>query len=152
MCVLSTGILVPQRACGQGLALGLDAGPADVTLGAMEVVEREVTVQIKPALQQRPRPHRAQRWHVVLLDSDAHTYEYVIVMLRTLFAHTVEYAFNLAQTVDKRGAAIIFTGHLELAELKLEQVHGFGADPLMGEDSKGPMRAVLRQADEDTDG
>lgn len=114
----------------------------------MEVVEREVTVHVKPALQGRPKTRKAPRWHLVLLDSDTHTYEYVIVMLRMLFGHTVECAFELARTVDTRGSAIIFTGHRELAELKLEQVHDFGADPLMGEDSKGPMRAVLRPADD----
>ncbi|MCA9293503.1 MAG: ATP-dependent Clp protease adaptor ClpS [Phycisphaerales bacterium] len=117
----------------------------------MEVVEREVKVQVRPALRGRPKRRKAPKWHLVLLDSDTHTYEYVIIMLRVLFGHSVEHAFELARTVDKRGSAIIFTSHREVAELKLEQVHGFGADPLMGEDSSGPMRAVLRPADDGDD-
>jgi ATP-dependent Clp protease adaptor protein ClpS len=85
---------------------------------------------------------------VLLLDSDAHTYEYVIHMLRTLFAHTLEEAFELARTVDTRGSAIVCTTHRELAELRVEQIHGFGADPIMGDRCAGPMRALLRIAED----
>ncbi len=117
----------------------------------MEAIESTVVVQVRPASATRAKTQRARQWHVVLLDSDAHTYDYVIIMLRTLFAHAVESAFEIALTVDKRGSAIVFTTHRELAELKLEQIHSFGADPLLGEGSGGPMRAVLRPAEDDTD-
>ena len=118
------------------------------TAPGMQVVERNPVVHVKPALQRRAQ--RVPHFHVVLLDSDTHTYEYVIVMLRMLFAHPTNRAFELAKAVDKRGAAIVFTAHRELAELKLEQIHGFGADPLSS-DCTGPMRAVLRPVDDTND-
>lgn len=90
-------------------------------------------------------PDRPWLWNVVLLDSDDHTYEYVIEMLRSVFAHPVEKAFQLARTVDEVGKAVLMTTHRELAELKQEQVHSFGKDErIMG--CKGSMYAMLEPA------
>jgi ATP-dependent Clp protease adaptor protein ClpS len=85
-------------------------------------------------------------WHVVLLDDDDHTYEYVIRMMQELFGHSPEKAFKVAKTVDEQGRVVCMTTHKEHAELKQEQVHGYGADPLMAR-SKGAMSAVLEPAD-----
>jgi ATP-dependent Clp protease adaptor protein ClpS len=70
-------------------------------------------------------------WHVVLYDSDDHTYEYVIMMLTTLFPHSAERAYQLAKRIDEDGRGVVYTTHRELAELKAEQVRGFGPDPLI---------------------
>ena len=40
-------------------------------------------------------------YHVILLNDDDHTYEYVIHMLQTLFGHPQERGFQLAVEVDK---------------------------------------------------
>jgi ATP-dependent Clp protease adaptor protein ClpS len=84
-------------------------------------------------------------WNVVLLDDDDHTYEYVIRLGQTVFGMTLERAFDLAKTVDTKGRAICATTHKELAELKAEQVHAFGPDPLMAR-SAGPMSALIEPA------
>lgn len=92
----------------------------------------------RPAL----RPKRQPPYNVVLIDDDDHTYEYVIAMLRRVFGYPVERGFQLASEVDATGRAILITTTLEHAELKRDQVHAFGADPLLAR-SKGAMRAVL---------
>lgn len=84
-------------------------------------------------------------WNVVLLDDDDHTYEYVIRLGQTLFNMSLERAFDLAKTVDTKGRAVCVTTHKELAELKAEQVHAFGPDPLMAR-SAGPMSALIEPA------
>lgn len=86
------------------------------------------------------------RWHVVLLDDDSHTYDYVVRMLQELFGKNREVAYNIAVRVDKDGRAILMTTHREHAELKREQVNAFGRDPLMAA-SRGPMSAVLEPAE-----
>lgn len=85
-------------------------------------------------------------WNVVLLDDQDHTYDYVIRLAQELFGHTKEKALRVAEAVDSDGRAVLMTTHKELAELKREQVHAFGRDPLMAT-SKGSMGAIIEPAE-----
>jgi ATP-dependent Clp protease adaptor protein ClpS len=85
-------------------------------------------------------------YHVILLNDDDHTYEYVIRMLGDLFGHSIERAFQMAKEVDKGGRAIVDTTTKERAELKQEQIHAYGADPL-SKNSRGSMSAVIEPAE-----
>lgn len=103
-------------------------------------------VDVQPKTRPDPsKPKQPWLWNVVLLNDDDHTYEYVIRMMQTVFAHPIEKALNVAKTVDSQGRAICLTTHKELAELKLEQIKTFGRDPLMAS-SKGSMSAVIEPA------
>ncbi len=86
----------------------------------------------------------APRFNLVLLDDNDHSYEYVIEMLVAVFAHSEQQAFKFAQEVDNSGRAIIFTAHLELVELKQDQVHSFGADWRIPK-CAGSMSAVIEK-------
>ena len=92
------------------------------------------------------RTELAPRWHVVLLDDDDHTYEYVVEMLGALFGHSTATAFRMAVEVDRTGRAIVWTGAREVAEFKQERVHAYGADPRLPR-CKGSMSAVLEPAE-----
>jgi ATP-dependent Clp protease adaptor protein ClpS len=92
-----------------------------------------------------PKPRTAPLWHVILLDDDDHTYEYVIEMLCKLFGHSQEIAYRMACEVDATGRVIVDTTMLERAEFKQQQIHGYGADWRI-ERCKGAMRAVLEPA------
>jgi ATP-dependent Clp protease adaptor protein ClpS len=85
-------------------------------------------------------------WHVILLDDDTHTYDYVIEMLMTLFDHSLKTAFKMARTVDECGRVIVATVHQELAELRQEQIQTYGPDPRLRE-SKGSMGCVIEPAE-----
>jgi ATP-dependent Clp protease adaptor protein ClpS len=85
------------------------------------------------------------QYHVVLLDDDDHTYDYVIEMLQKLFLHSKAQAFQHAVEVDTSGRTIVMTCELPQAEYARDQIHGFGADPRMPR-SKGSMRAILEPA------
>lgn len=100
----------------------------------------------RPQTEAKPRTDRPRPWNVVLLDDDHHTYEYVIRMMRTVFGHSEQRALEIAKTVDRDGRVVCMTTHKEHAELKREQVHGFGADPLIAS-CAGAMSAVLEPAD-----
>ena len=84
-------------------------------------------------------------FHVVLLDDDEHTYDYVIEMLVKIFCHSREAAFRHAVEVDTDGRTVVLTCELEQAEFGRDQIHAYGADPRMPI-SKGSMSAVIEPA------
>jgi ATP-dependent Clp protease adaptor protein ClpS len=67
-------------------------------------------------------------YNVILLNDDDHTYEYVIEMLGKLFGYPPEKAFQMAQEVDLTGRVVVYSGPLERAELKRDQIHAYGPD------------------------
>jgi ATP-dependent Clp protease adaptor protein ClpS len=84
-------------------------------------------------------------YHVVLLDDDQHTYDYVMEMLGTLFLMKKEEAFRKAVEVDTTGRTILITCELPQAEFARDQVHSYGADWRMP-NCQGSMTAVLEPA------
>jgi ATP-dependent Clp protease adaptor protein ClpS len=96
----------------------------------------------KPAPRPRPKPHPLPLFNVILLDDDDHSYDYVIQMLRRLCGHSEEQGYRLAHEVDSSGRAVVYTTHLELAELKRDQILSFGADPRNAR-CRGSMSAVV---------
>jgi len=84
----------------------------------------------------------APLYHLVLLDDNHHTYQYVILMLGAIFGYNPEKAYAIACVVDSEGRAILMTGGRDEVAAKQEKIHAFGADPLMAE-SKGSMSAVI---------
>jgi ATP-dependent Clp protease adaptor protein ClpS len=84
-------------------------------------------------------------YNVVLLDDDDHSFEYVIHMLKTLFGHSVEKGYRMAIEVDTTGRVVVLTTNLEQAELKRDQIHAFGPDPLIPR-CKGSMSATVEPA------
>jgi ATP-dependent Clp protease adaptor protein ClpS len=84
-------------------------------------------------------------YHVILLNDDDHTYEYVILMLMQLFGHPIEKGFQMAEEVDTKGRVIVDTTTLERAELKRDQIHAFGPDPRIPR-CKGSMSAEIEPA------
>lgn len=84
----------------------------------------------------------APLFHLILLDDDDHTYEYVILMLGRVFGYGKEKAFAIACAVDAEGQAVVMTGPKAELENKQQQIHAFGADPLL-ERCMGSMSAIL---------
>jgi ATP-dependent Clp protease adaptor protein ClpS len=87
----------------------------------------------------------APLYHVVLLDDDEHTYDYVVEMLERLFLFPEHLAFQHALEVDTTGRTIVITCELPEAEFARDQIQAYGADPRMPK-SKGSMSAILLPA------
>jgi ATP-dependent Clp protease adaptor protein ClpS len=94
----------------------------------------------------KPRTRKLPPYNVVLLDDDDHSYAYVIEMLGDIFGYDVDKALGMAEEVDGRGRVVVFTTHKEHAELKRDQILGYGADP-RDENCKGSMTAVVEPAE-----
>ena len=92
-------------------------------------------------------PRKAPLYHVVLLDDNDHSYDYVIAMLGKLFGHPHTKAMMLAREVDEIGRVIVDTTTLERAEFKRDQIHAFGPDGLIPR-CKGSMSAILEAVPE----
>ena len=92
-------------------------------------------------------PKQMPPFHVVLLNDDDHSYEYVIEMLKSIFGHSDQKGYTMADEVDKQGRAIVFTTHKELAELKRDQIHSFGRDDRVAT-CKGSMTATIEPAED----
>lgn len=84
-------------------------------------------------------------WHVILLNDDDHSYEYVLLMLGSVFGFSPEKGMKHAIEVDTAGRTILITTSREHAELKQEQVHAFGPDPFVKR-CKGSMSCVIEPA------
>jgi ATP-dependent Clp protease adaptor protein ClpS len=94
----------------------------------------------KPKSDQRRK--RQPRYHVILWDSDGHSYDYVERMLRELFGHTAEECHKMAKTVDSEGRVVVLTTTREHAELKRDQIHAYGKDDHI-KGSKGSMHSTI---------
>jgi ATP-dependent Clp protease adaptor protein ClpS len=93
------------------------------------VMEPQVVVRPKPARPDpKSKPKRQPPYAVILHNDDFDTFQYVIELLMKLFAYSPEKAFVLTNQVHTQGKSIVWSGTLELAELKRDQVRGFGPD------------------------
>ncbi len=89
--------------------------------------------------------HLQPLYHVILLNDDDHTYDYVIEMLVKIFGFTESKALSHAVEVDSKGTTILLTCELEKAELKRDQIHAYGPDWRL-QRSLGSMAAIVEPA------
>ena len=101
-----------------------------------------------PEVKRQTKTKRQPRYHVILLDDNDHSYDYVIGMLGRVFGYSEQKSLLMACEVDNTGRVILLTTTREHAELKQEQIHSFGPDPLIPR-CKGSMTAVLEPAIDD---
>jgi ATP-dependent Clp protease adaptor protein ClpS len=106
------------------------------------VIEPDQETERRQETDQRKKPKRQPRYHVILWDDQHHTHAYVMVMLQKLFGHPLEKGFILAQEVDTKGKAVVLTTTREHAELKRDQIHAFGKDGMIAS-CKGSMSASI---------
>ena len=96
-------------------------------------VENDTSSQIQPL------------YHVILLNDEDHTYDYVVEMLTKIFAMSEATAFGHAVEVDTKGTTIVLTCELGKAELKRDQIHAYGPDWRLPR-SMGSMAAIVEPA------
>lgn len=96
---------------------------------------------LPPAKPQPAPPVPEPLWHVILLNDDDHTYDYVIEMLQAIFGYNPEKCFDMAKQVDENGRVIVATVHKELAELRQEQIMEHGPDPRI----KGSIKSMISE-------
>lgn len=101
--------------------------------------------KVAPQVETSAETELAPMYHVVLLDDQEHTYDYVIEMVAKIFRKSAGQAFAHAVEVDKTGRTILETTWLERAELKRDQIKGYGGDYRLG--SKTSMQSIIEVAE-----
>ncbi len=102
-------------------------------------------VSATPKKKRKKKPKRLPPYNVVLWNDEDHSFHYVIHMMQKLFGHPPTKGIQIAEEVDVRGRAIVFTTAKEHAEFKRDQIHAFGKDELVA-GCKGAMSATIEPA------
>jgi ATP-dependent Clp protease adaptor protein ClpS len=108
---------------------------------AVEVVVK--TSKPEPVNKRKQQP----RYAVVVLNDDLHTFHYVVLALGRVFGYGIERGLELANVIHTAGRAIVWTGALEIAELKRDQLRGFGPDPFAEHPATFPLGVELEPVD-----
>lgn len=87
----------------------------------------------------KPRPRTQPPYAVIIENDDEHTMDYVIEVLQKVFGKPLEDALLLTLEAHEAGEAQVWSGSLEVAELKRDQVRGFGPDIYAGKPVKFPL-------------
>ena len=99
--------------------------------------ESDVAVALPPPKSKRrskqkkkdDAPPKTQPPYAVIVENDdEHTFDYVIEVLQTVFGYALEKASLMTAQVHYSGQALVWSGSLEVAELKRDQIRGFGPD------------------------
>ena len=105
----------------------------------------EDTVVATPESIVENKPRRQPPYGVILHNDDINTFEFVIETLRKVFGYELEKCFFLTEEAHVRGRSLLWSGTLEGAELKREQVISRGADPVMKSQGALPLRVTLEE-------
>jgi ATP-dependent Clp protease adaptor protein ClpS len=77
---------------------------------------------------ERVKPRTQPPYVVIIMNDNIHTAQYVIETLIKVFGYQKEKSFKLADEIHKLGEGIVWTGSLEVAELKRDQIRSAGPD------------------------
>src|SRR6516225_4075311 len=100
---------------------------------------------VEPEIEDDTSDQLQPLYHVILLNDDDHTYDYVIEMLQKIFGFSESKGLSHAVEVDTKGTTILLTCALEEAERKRDLIHSYGADWRLPR-SMGSMAAIVEPA------
>ncbi len=96
-------------------------------------------------IDQTTKDERSPLYHVIILNDEEHTFEYVIEMLQAIFKIPYATAFAHTAEADSTGSSIVLTTTLADAEHKRDQVHAYGPDWRLPH-SRGSVAALVEPA------
>lgn len=75
-----------------------------------------------------PKPRLAPRYVVIVDNDDDHSFDYVVLGFMKIFKYPLEKCTQLALQIHEEGRAVVWTGVLEQAEFKCDQIRSLGPD------------------------
>lgn len=108
----------------------MSQAPAAVPDADTEVIVRPSKPKSKRRSKEKgdSKPKTQPPYAVIVENDDLHTWLYVIEVLQKVFGYDDQKAYILTSQVHFSGQAVVWSGALELAELKRDQIRGFGPD------------------------
>lgn len=101
------------------------------------------TPDVLPVEETDTKTRRQPPYAVVLHNDDVNTMEFVVAVLLKVFGYTVEKCVQLMLEAHEKGRAVVWSGPLELAELKADQVISCGSDPDRRDAGAEPLRVTV---------
>lgn len=105
----------------------------------------EPIVRPKRPKVQRGEPQKKTQppYAVIVENDDFHTFPYVTEVLQRVCGHALEKAHLLTCQVHYSGRAVVWSGALEVAELKCDQIRGYGPDDYAMRPVKFPLGVTV---------
>lgn len=108
-----------------------------------ELVKTKTKESTKPKTVTRPKPQPP--YAVILHNDPINGFDFVIRTLCKVFHFGSGKAFWLTLKAHVGGHVVVWTGVLEVAELKAEQLRGAGPDPRMMHRGARPLKVSIEQ-------
>jgi ATP-dependent Clp protease adaptor protein ClpS len=89
------------------------------------------------------RTERQPPYAVLLHNDDVNTMDFVVNVLRKVFGYTEEKCVMLMLEAHNKGRVVVWSGTLEVAELKADQIISCGPDPDRAKDGAEPLRVTV---------
>ena len=100
---------------------------------------------VLPETGETTKDELSKLYHVIILNDEEHTFEYVIEMLQAVFSFPYATAAAHTMEADATGSSIVWTCALEEAEQKRDAIHAYGPDWRMP-NSRGSVSALIEPA------
>ena len=108
----------------------------DRTLPGREARSKSATSEKKSTQRQPP-------YAVVLHNDDLNSFDFVVEVLRKVFHYDQLKSLRLTLQAHETGRSAVWSGSLEVAELKADQVRSCGPDPRMLSLGALPLRVTI---------
>lgn len=100
---------------------------------------------LEPAVGEDTSIQLEKLYHVIILNDEEHTIEYVVEMLQAAVGLTASQALSCTLEADGSGSSIVSTCPLEEAEAKRDRIHAYGPDWRLPH-SRGSVTALVEPA------
>jgi ATP-dependent Clp protease adaptor protein ClpS len=105
------------------------------------VAEPAPATEARP--EERTKTRRQPPYAVVLHNDDLNGFGFVVDVLCKVFRYARPRSYLLTLTAHLKGRSVVWTGPLEVAELKADQVRSCGADPEQKSRGALPLRVTV---------
>jgi len=100
---------------------------------------------IQEDVQEKPSSELEKLYHVIILNDEDHTIDYVVEMLVATVGLDVQAALACTLEADSTGSSVVQTCSLEEAEDKRDRIHAYGPDWRLPH-SRGSVAALVEPA------
>ena len=102
---------------------------------------------LEPEIAGGSSTERERLYHVIILNDEEHTVDYVVEMLQAIVQLSAHAALACTLEADGSGSSIVHTCGLEEAENKRDLIHAYGPDWRLPH-SRGSVTALVEPAAE----
>lgn len=102
-------------------------------------------ITLEPQVEENSSAQPEGLYHVIILNDEDHTIDYVVEMLQATVGLSASQALACTLEADRTGSCIVSTCALEEAETKRDRIHAYGPDWRLPH-SRGSVAALVEPA------